>query len=552
MSRDRNSSSGSNRHHRARGGGNAADKEQQPEAEDNSMDDHFLVSCRCESAKILSTLLSCLDNISGSSSSVTEEKKARRKASSSTLQPVTVYVTAKSLSFHVYGKAKQIQSSVDMQASMFMDYHIASTKENDGDGATPEDWQAGGQFCVNLSTVLECLQMLGTHHMERTKVAFSYNTTKELFKLEMIDEFSTFTVAAIPGMVPPDSGNDDDDEDEGDNALPLAFRSSPVTARIILKSSTLSTVMSELDYVAGATRATLSLSRATGLRVSVVGHATGNRCTILVPVTGNHVISVELPSARDATTITQHDYPLQVLKDSMRGLGIAEETCITMNKEGMVAIQHIVFDKTLSEDPCYVDCILCSLVNEDSDDDEEDEDEGTTEPYKVPSPRSVAVSTRSLQSQSHNIGSSSKKKSKVTQTEDDEDDDDHDEDNPEEQQGALLFGSVVGGDSNASLSRSRTSSSHHRRRTLRKRNAADDDDSDGSRNMLQDDGHRKNKQPYSDHDDDDDDDDDADSEVRAVSSRTPAASKQRTGGSTNARQEDCPSPELLYGHQHRS
>jgi Repair protein Rad1/Rec1/Rad17 len=372
MSRDRNSSS--NRHDTL-GGGIAAEKEQQrPDAED-STDDHFLVSCRCESAKILSTLLSCLDNISGSSSSVTEENKARRKASSSTLQPVTVYVTAKSLSFHVYGKAKQIQSSVDMQASMFMDYHIASTKENDDDGATPEDWQAGGQFCVNLSTVLECLQMLGTQHMERTKVAFSYNTTKEIFKLEMIDEVSTFTVAAIPGMVPPDGG-DDDDDDEGDNALPLAFRSSPVTARIILKSSTLSTVMSELDYVAGGTRATLSLSRNTGLRLSVVGHATGNRCTILVPVTGNHVISVELPSARDATTITQHDYPLQVLKDSMRGLDIAEETCITMNKEGMVAIQHIVFDKTLSEDPCYVDCILCSLVNEDSDD-EEDEDEGT-------------------------------------------------------------------------------------------------------------------------------------------------------------------------------
>jgi hypothetical protein len=64
-----------------------------------------------------------------------------------------------------------------------------------------------------------------------------------------------------------------------------------------------------------------------------------------------------------------------------------------------------------------------------------------------------------------------------------------------------------------------------------------------------DDGRRKN----SDHNDDnDDDDDDADSELGAVSSRSPAAGKQRTSGTTNARQEDCPSPELLYGHQHRS
>jgi hypothetical protein len=383
MSRDRhrnnNKNGGSNG--RRRGGRGASRNDDQADEQQHG-EDHFLVSCRCESAKLLSTLLSCLDNISGSSSSVLHETKQsqRRKALSSILQPVTVYVTAKSLSFHVYGKAQQIQSSVDMPASMFMEYHVDSTTKRDNKGdeedqgavMTPEDWQAGGEFCVNLSTVLDCLHMLGTRHMERTKVAFSYNTTTALFKLEMIDEFSTFSIAAVPGMISPDAGHDDDDNDGG-NALPLAFRSSPITARIILKSYTLSVVMSELDYVAGATRATVSVARSTGLRISTVGHATGSKCTIVVPVVGRHVVSAELPSSRDTLTVTTNDYPLQVLKDAMRGLDIADETCITMNKAGMVAIQHVVYDKTISEDACYVDCILCSLVDENDDDSDDDE-----------------------------------------------------------------------------------------------------------------------------------------------------------------------------------
>ena len=91
----------------------------------DSTTDEFLLHCRCESARFLATLLASLD-------------------ASQALQPVTVFCSPTSLTFHVHGKAKNLQSSVDIPADVFMDYQV---KEN-------------GEFSVNLTTVLECLALL--------------------------------------------------------------------------------------------------------------------------------------------------------------------------------------------------------------------------------------------------------------------------------------------------------------------------------------------------------------------------------------------------------
>jgi hypothetical protein len=55
----------------------------------------------------------------------------------------------------------------------------------------------------------------------------------------------------------------------------------------------------------------------------------------------------------------------------MKGLEIAEETCITMNANGMMAIQHQVLDQQAGNgNPNFVDFIMCCL-EDDEDDDEE-------------------------------------------------------------------------------------------------------------------------------------------------------------------------------------
>eukprot|EP00547_Thalassionema_nitzschioides_P008724 CAMPEP_0194225656 /NCGR_PEP_ID=MMETSP0156-20130528/40084_1 /TAXON_ID=33649 /ORGANISM="Thalassionema nitzschioides, Strain L26-B" /LENGTH=108 /DNA_ID=CAMNT_0038957689 /DNA_START=79 /DNA_END=401 /DNA_ORIENTATION=+ len=84
--------------------------------EDKEHDDYEF-SCRCESAKSVSTLLKCLRNGSSTSDhSPTESSQRRSRAA--TIQPVTVYCSPESVTFQVYGMARQSQASVDLQAGL--------------------------------------------------------------------------------------------------------------------------------------------------------------------------------------------------------------------------------------------------------------------------------------------------------------------------------------------------------------------------------------------------------------------------------------------------
>jgi hypothetical protein len=81
--------------------------QQQAEEED----DGVLFSCRCESAKSVTTLLSCLKQVAG------EKRGAEggRAAGSNKVQHATVFCGPTAITFHVHGRSRQSQSSVDMQ-----------------------------------------------------------------------------------------------------------------------------------------------------------------------------------------------------------------------------------------------------------------------------------------------------------------------------------------------------------------------------------------------------------------------------------------------------
>ena len=243
---------------------------QQPRSQppNDGGDDEWLFSCRCESAKSVSTLLTCLKG-------------------SSAMQPVTVFVSPSSITFHVFGTARQSQASVDLQAGLFSHYQvhtptttanttvpttantfvpthtagICTTRDDDEPVHEPtppqhstatqpwQDWHAGGEFSVNLTTVLDCLHVLGTQSLDKTKLSLSYNLHTEVFKLELLEEGGVLATAAIPGMLPPTTGD----------SLALAFRSAPVTARMIVTSDCLRDAMQELDLVHGAATCIVAL-----------------------------------------------------------------------------------------------------------------------------------------------------------------------------------------------------------------------------------------------------------------------------------------------------
>lgn len=363
---------------------------------ENDETGEWLISCRCESANAITALLSCLNNISTSSTSRnnSDGSQFRNRTTKKKLQPVTVVCSPTGLTFHAHGKSKQIQASIDLQSSWFTEYNILQENTTNSENS---DWQSKGQFCINLTTVLECLQVLGSsgsgainssNGLNNVKLFMAYNRIEEYFKIELLQEdISLLMTAAIPSIMSPDDvGNEEDEYESYDqSALTLAFRSSPIAARIIVKSDVLREVLSELEvasYGYSTTTVSVSLTKDYGLEFILFGGVLGNECWITVPTSGSHVVSIEFgPTAAIATGRINSDrvkrkkrqsYAVSGIIESLRVVNqlFAQETCLTINSEGMIAIQHQIVDSTISNVPSFIDFIMCCI--EDPDDTEDD------------------------------------------------------------------------------------------------------------------------------------------------------------------------------------
>lgn len=109
----------------------------------------------------------------------------------------------------------------------------------------------GGEFGINLTTVLECLGVLGSSSLDRTTLCLSYDTQSAIFKIELLEDIYAnatngvplggptgggvvISNCAIPGMsVAEEQDVHDNDEGQG---LDYAFRLHPVIARARIKS----------------------------------------------------------------------------------------------------------------------------------------------------------------------------------------------------------------------------------------------------------------------------------------------------------------------------
>lgn len=390
--------------------------------DDESTDGGLLFSCRCESTRAVATLLSCLRNVSMASNAsgvpslssmqsatqsllpsstdrrLTQGGNSANDHSSGTgggtgkMQYASVFCSEKGLTFQVHGVGRQSRATVDLSAGMFTEYHVAeqtviidneeSQDVQNTNEATPssngERYEVikGGEFGINLSTVLGCLLVLGPASLDRTTLCLSFDSSEAIFKIELLEDVGLIagggviiSNCAIPGMSVED---DFDDEVDGhESGLDYAFRSSPVVARARVQSEFLKGAITELTNVSGAASVTVGIST-TGLELATFGHCT--ECHVVVPFRGNHpevFISCETEESNDE--IQARSYPMSNFLVGMRGLEIAHETCISMNANGMIAIQHQVLNKVGNGDPCYVDYIMGCLEDENDDyNDEED------------------------------------------------------------------------------------------------------------------------------------------------------------------------------------
>lgn len=346
------------------------------EAQNNSEtlleeDDGILFSCRCESVNPVVTLLSCLRKVSaraktgGATASLNGIDGGRH----SRAQYATVFVNEKNLTFQVQGMGRQSRAKVQLDAGLFSDYYVAdrnlSSNSQNKDSLSQDDTDStiGGKFGINLTTVIECLCVLGQSSVDRAKLTLSYDSYDAIFKIELLEDDGTgggmiISNGAISGMSVADDQNDENDP----NALDQVFQSIPVAAQTRISSTFLKEAMSELSDVHGAVSATIGISKL-GLELIATGHST--ECHVIVPYAGNHPISfISLEGLGDEKTLHARDYPLHLILSACRSttLDIATESSITMNIDGMLEVHHQVFFNEIGNgSPNYVSFIMTCL-----------------------------------------------------------------------------------------------------------------------------------------------------------------------------------------------
>mmetsp|Transcript_24792 Transcript_24792/g.50800 ORF Transcript_24792/g.50800 Transcript_24792/m.50800 type:complete len:1003 (-) Transcript_24792:2182-5190(-) len=347
------------------------EQQQSEAAVEEEQQTQLLFSCQCDSARTIATLLSCLrrvvtSNTSGPSGTAGTNHRGGRtslnastaagtmgETSSNKVQHATVYAGPSGLTFHVqHGLAKQSQCSVDMPKGLFRDYFVGeeevwledsedegeddNDEEIDGVGGTngkkikrnaTKEIIQGGEFAINLTTVLECFSILSRNNksmqsvsiqksggsggissnpssgeyasLDRVPLCMSYDRGTALFHLEFLEggnllgtgpnvDASTtgggvLVTCEVPGVAVSDDvddGPDDDDVEHYDHSsvpnqssntgLASAFRSSPLLARAILYSEALQAAIAELYDVPGASIVQVAFSKE-GMELGTVG-----------------------------------------------------------------------------------------------------------------------------------------------------------------------------------------------------------------------------------------------------------------------------------------
>eukprot|EP00956_Cyclotella_meneghiniana_P013116 scaffold18805_cov95-Cyclotella_meneghiniana.AAC.10 len=380
----------------------------QNEEHDHDEENHLLFSCQCDSAGTVGTLLACLRRVLSKSSGGTAGIAATQgwgatqggssTAATSKLQHATVYAGPNGLTFHcVQGLAKQSQCSVDLPKGLFREYFVgeeevwleesddeseSAVDNGNGAGGSQKTVKAketiqGGEFGINLTTVLECFSVLSKNHkpkasnsngsmgefasLNKVPLCMSYDRDTATFHLEFLDEAAgpggCLVTCEVPGVAVDENGDQ--------SGLASAFRSSPLLGRAILYSDALSAAVGELHDVPGASVVEVKLSK-TGIELGTVGPR--SEVWVNVPYhsrqgTAGMYVGLECYSEHNDML---RKYPLSAFLTGMRGLDIGCETCISVNSRGMMAIQHqISRDDTASAvRPSFVDFIMTCIEDE--------------------------------------------------------------------------------------------------------------------------------------------------------------------------------------------
>ncbi|GMI04142.1 hypothetical protein TrVE_jg7018 [Triparma verrucosa] len=281
-------------------------------------------------------LISLLSSLSAFTPSESKKKKPDVGQTSRFNASCGVYISSTGITFLVSGLVKTSQASVNLQSELFDVYDLP------GD---PTDDSVGHDFTLDINVLLSSLQILGPAY-EQIGCEFTYDDESKIFKTQLTDRNGVICKTAIQTSA---------DDMEDDSLLQSTFIASPVVCRAIIKSAVLKQSYDEINRNIGSTKVEFSVSP----HAIIISCEGDNGATYLdMPRSRSIFSSLEThPPTKHTRT-----YSKAYLSDGMRGCDVASETCIQINKDGVLAIQHQVVDNKARS--CYVDFILAPLQDE--------------------------------------------------------------------------------------------------------------------------------------------------------------------------------------------
>ncbi|VEU40467.1 unnamed protein product [Pseudo-nitzschia multistriata] len=371
--------------------------------EKDDEEDDALVVCRCESPGILAGLLRSFSGHGGWSregGSANGGASGRRNRdghgpcsgpSFGRLHPATVFCTSAGLTIHSQSSNKQFQASMELPSALFVDYRLMGRgggRNGNGNGKDRKDHddddddEVSYDFTIHWQTLVQCLNVLtiGTgghrappgpssffsghalshsspHSHSRShlrspshspsSLTLSYHSSTEVLRLEWEAAKSApggrppfVATAAVPGLHPPPA----------DEAAELseAFGRSPIRARWLCPSAGHELADArELESLQGATSVSIRFLGGSGDRgprlcLSARGHSGLVDVEIPAPIEFSEGSGGGEGRGHRLRASVVHTYSLAGWIQALQPLDMARETCLSVNEQGILAVQHQV------------------------------------------------------------------------------------------------------------------------------------------------------------------------------------------------------------------
>ena len=298
-----------------------------------------MFSARIENSKAICEILMCLST-------------GTRKD-----QQCHIEATPELLTFVVTGKAMSTQSIVNLRPELFESYIV--------EDSSAEDNEPSVKLSLNLITLLDCFQIFGSSS-DSTIASITYSGEDAVFKLHL-EEAGVLTTCELTTLY-------DDDSLEVDSALFTSFRNCAEQCQLVVKSEHLREAIHELNDVVGASSVCVEVNASFGMTLSAVGNL--GACDVSFPKDSEAFVSFRCERGSGSSSSSSSSsysaaggskwmYPLSSLLLGMKALGVAKETYIRVNSEGMMCIQHQVEN---SKSETYIDFLMLAMESFDGDD----------------------------------------------------------------------------------------------------------------------------------------------------------------------------------------